>query len=175
LVTAEDAKQYVHDRVTENVDYIKLMHESGTVMGAKFPRPTVELQKAVIDEAHKAGIMVVAHATCLEDTVEILEAGVDGLTHCFIDQPPTNRVLEAYKRNNAHCNPTLSAMGSGTEEGKKMQEKYAHDPRVSAMIPEAEQMRMCACMSFAKKAGASFEHAFETVQQLKANGIEILW
>lgn len=175
LATAEDAKKYIQDRVNEGVDYIKLMHESGTVMGAEFNKPSIELQKAVIDEAHKAGLMVVAHATCLEDTVEILEAGADGLTHCFIDQMPTERVLEAYKKNKAHCNPTLSAMGSGTEEGKKMQEKFAHDPRVKGMIPEAEQERMCMCMSFAKRAGASFENAFETVKQLKAAGTEILW
>jgi hypothetical protein len=118
---------------------------------------------------------VVAHATCLEDTIEILEAGADGLTHCFLDQAPNERVLAAYKRNNAHCNPTLSAMGSLTTEGQKTQEKFAHDPRVKNMIGEAEQNHMCACMDFAKRAGTTLNNAFETVRQLKAAGIEILW
>lgn len=144
-------------------------------MGAEFKMPSVELQKAVIDEAHRNNLMVVAHATCLADTLEILEAGADGLTHCFIDQLPNEKILAAYKKNNAHCNPTLCAMGSGTEEGKKMQEKFAHDPRIQHLIGEGEQDRMCLCMSFAKRAGASFENAFETVRQLKAAGTEILW
>ncbi|KAK5163269.1 uncharacterized protein LTR77_010855 [Saxophila tyrrhenica] len=174
LVTAEDGRKYVQDRVEENVDYIKLMHESGRVMGAEFNKPTLELQRAVIEEAHKSGLMVVAHATCLDDTLEILEAGADGLTHCFIDQKPDQKVIAAYKKNNAHCNPTLSAMGSGTEEGKKTQEKFAHDPRVQHLIGQSGREQMCKCMSFAKRTGASFEHAFETVRQLKAAGIEIL-
>ena len=165
----------MEDRVKEGVDYIKLMHESGTVMGANFSMPPLDLQKAVIDEAHKAGLMVVAHATCLKDTLEILDAGADGLTHCFIDQPPTPELIAAYKRNNAHCNPTLCAMGSGTQEGKATQEKFAHDPRVAHMIGTGEQERMCMCMAFAKGAGATFENAFETVRQLKKEGIEILW
>ena len=157
------------------MDYIKLMHESGTVMGAEFKKPSLELQKAVIDEAHKNGLMVVAHATCLEDTVEILEAGVDGLTHTFIDQPPNERLIAAYKKNNAHCNPTLTNMGSATTEGQKLQEKFAHDPRVQHLIGQKERQNMCTCMALAKHAGCKLENAFESVRQLKKAGIDILW
>ena len=161
--------------MNEGVDYIKLMHESGTVMGAEFNKPSIELQKSVIDAAHKAGLKVVAHSTCLEDTVEILEAGVDGMTHTFLDQPPNDRLIAAYKKNNAHCNPTLGAMGSGTTEGQKTQEKFAHDPRVKHLIAEPQREQMCMCMAFAKQAGATFENAFESVRQLKKAGIDILW
>lgn len=174
-MTPEDGKKYVQDRLKEDVDYIKLMHESGTVMGAQFNKPSIELQKAVIDEAHKAGLKVVAHATCLQDTLEILGAGADGLTHQFIDQKPTEEVIAAYKKNDAHCNPTLVAMGSGTTEGQPRQEKFAHDPRVQRLIGEAQRNSACACMAFAKDRGATFEHAFESVRQLKEAGIDILW
>jgi imidazolonepropionase-like amidohydrolase len=139
---------------------INKISESGHVMGQQFQKPSIELQKAVVDEAHKAGLKVVAHATCLADTLEILDAGVDGLAHCFIDQPPNEEVIAAYKKNGAHLNPTLSAMGSGTTEGQKMQEKFAHDPRVQHLIGEGERGRMCMCMQFAQRAGASFENAF---------------
>ena len=176
LVTEEDARQYIAERIEEGVDYIKLMHESGTTMGAKFSKPTVELQKAVIEEAHKHGLLAVAHSTCLEDTIEILKAGVDGMTHTFVDQPPNQRLIDAYKRNNAHCNPTLACMGSGTTEGQPTQEKFAHDSRVKDLLGEEERQRMCMCMSFAKNTpGASCENAFESVRQLKKAGIDILW
>ena len=175
LVTPEDGRKYVQDRLKENVDYIKLMHESGKVMGADFKMPSLELQKAVIEEAHKAGLKVIAHSTCLEDTMEILEAGVDGMAHTFLDEPPNEALIAAYKKNNAHCNPTLAAMGSGTSEGQKTQEKFAHDPRVKELLGEVERERMCRCMAFANKAGATFKHAFETVRQLKKAGVVILW
>ena len=151
------------------------MHESGYAMEQQFAMPSLELQKAVIDEAHKAGLKVVAHATCMKDTLEILKAGADGLTHCFMDQLPTAEVIAAYQKNNAHCNPTLCAIGSLTKEGKATQEKFAHDERVAHMIPKGEQDRMCQCMAMVSRVGTSFEHAFETVRQLKKAGIEILW
>ena len=174
LVTPEDGRKYVQDRLKDGVHYIKLMHESGKVMGAEFNMPSLELQKAVIDEAHKHGLKVVAHATCMSDTLEMLDAGVDGMTHTFLDQPPNDRLIAAYKKANAHCNPTLSAMGSGTTEGQKIQEKFAHDPRVANLIGEKERGQMCMCMAFAKESGGSYYHGFETVRQLKAAGVPVL-
>jgi len=173
LTTPETGREYVRERVREGVDYIKLMHESGAFMGASFNKPSVELQKAVIDEAHKNGLVTVAHATCIADTVEILEAGVDGLTHMFIDQPADQRVIDAYKKNGAHCNPTLACMGSSTTEGQQLQEKFAHDPRVQRFLGEAERERMCMCMGFAKENG-KVEHAYESVRRLKKAGVPIV-
>lgn len=152
----------------------KLMHESGTVMGKKLPMPSMELQKAVIDEAHKHGLLTVAHATCLEDTIEILEAGVDGLAHTFVDQPPNERLIAAYKKDNAHLNPTLVTAGSLTTEGQAMQEKYAHDPRVQHLLSEGAKQQMCLCMGFAALDGVTVENAYESVRQLKKEGITIL-
>lgn len=48
-------------------------------MGVEINKPSLELQKAIVEEAHKAGLKVVAHALCLDDTLEILGAGVDGM------------------------------------------------------------------------------------------------
>lgn len=157
------------------MDYIKLMHESGSVLGLKLNMPSIETQKAIVAEAHKAGLLTVAHSLCLKDTIEILEAGVDGMTHTFSDEPPNQRLIDAYKLNNAHCNPTLATIGSLTAEGKQMQEKYAHDPRVTELlVGEDAAERLCMCMTFAQKAGASVEYAYESVRQLKAAGIDIV-
>lgn len=175
LKTAEDGRQYIQDRVKEGVDYIKLMHESGTVLGQQFAMPSIELQKAVIDEAHNHSLRVVAHATCYQDTLDILEAGVDGLTHCFIDKQVDNKLIAAYKKNGAHLNPTLATMGSGTAEGKAVQERYAHDPRLKGLIGEDARERMCHCMGFMNAAGTSQKNAFETVRRLKEEGVDILW
>lgn len=176
LQTPDDGRQYVHARVAEGVDYIKLMHESGHAMGQQFPMPSIALQKAIIDEAHAHNLRVVAHATCYADTLAVLEAGVDGLTHCFVDDHPVDdRLIAAYKRNGAHLNPTLATMGSGTAEGKAVQERFAHDPRAKDLLGEEAKARMCQCMAFMNAAGASQGNAFETVKTLKAAGVEILW
>ncbi|KAF1937127.1 hypothetical protein EJ02DRAFT_357587 [Clathrospora elynae] len=154
-------------------DYIKLMHESGSVMGREFNYPTVELQGIIIEEAKKRGYLTVAHATCIQDTLDVLNAGVDGLTHTFVDHPPTQEVVDAYKKNNAWLNPTLAAMGSLTNEGKELQHRFAHDPRVKGMIAEDRVGNMCKCMAFAAGRG-KVEYAYESVKMLREAGIDIL-
>lgn len=175
LKAPSDAAAYIRARVAENVDYIKLMHESGRALGFQFAQPTLELQSAVIREAHAHGLVAVAHATCLADTLAILSAGVDGLTHTFCDAAPTPELVQAYRANNAYCNPTLVAMGSLTTEGQAMQEGYARDERVAGLLGEAERERLCACMGMARREGNSVEYAYESVRVLKGAGIDVVW
>ncbi|KAI2482595.1 Amidohydro-4 multi-domain protein [Pyrenophora tritici-repentis] len=154
-------------------DYIKLMHESGTSFGREFSYPSFELQSIIVEEAKKRGYFTVAHATCLKDTIDVLNAGVNGLTHTFCDQTPTQEVIDAYKKNNAWVNPTLATMGSLTTEGKELQHKFAHDPRVEGMLSEDSVGNMCKCMGFATEHG-KVEYAYEGVRKLREAGVDIL-
>ncbi|KAL1792648.1 hypothetical protein ACET3X_009155 [Alternaria dauci] len=154
-------------------DYIKLLHESGTVMGQNFNCPSVELQSTIIAEAKKRGYLTVAHALSMQDTLDVLNAGVNGLTHTFLDQPPTQELVDAYKKNNAWVNPTLAAVGSLTTEGKELQHRFAHDPRVKGLINEDRVGNMCKCMGFAAEKG-KVEYAYQSVKRLKEAGIDIL-
>lgn len=175
LSNREDVIEYLEWTTKEmQPDYIKLMHESGTMMGKKLEQPTVELQRIIVEEARARGCLTVAHALSLQDTLDVLEAGVDGLTHTIMDQPPTQELVNAYKKNNAWLNPTLAAVGSLTTEGKELQHKYAHDPRISGLIDDAKIGNMCACMAFGVGHG-SVEHAYESVKMLRKAGINILW
>jgi imidazolonepropionase-like amidohydrolase len=175
LSDRESVVQYLDWTVKEmQPDYIKLMHESGTAMGGQLKKPTVELQRTIVDEARARGLLTVAHATSLQDTLEVLEAGVNGLAHTFCDQPPTQELIDAYKKNNAWLNPTLACMGSLTTEGKDLQHKFAHDARVAGLISDEKIGNLCDCMAMAVEHG-KVEHAYESVRALKAAGIDILW
>ncbi|PSN59948.1 hypothetical protein BS50DRAFT_564525 [Corynespora cassiicola Philippines] len=174
LSNRENVVEYLEWTKSEmQPDYIKLMHESGTCMGWQLNKPTVELQKIIIEESSKRGYLTVAHALCLQDTLEVLEAGVNGLTHTICDQPPTQELVDAYKRNNAWLNPTLAAIGSLTAEGKELQERFAHDERVRGLIGDKEISNLCNCMSFSANRGKA-EYAYESVRMLKKAGIDIL-
>ncbi|KAF2682900.1 hypothetical protein K458DRAFT_432326 [Lentithecium fluviatile CBS 122367] len=155
-------------------DYIKLMHESGASMGMQLTKPPVELQRVIVEEANRQGYLTIAHALCMADTLEVLEAGVNGLTHTICDQPPTQELVEAYKKNNAWLNPTLSAVASLTTEGEELQERFAHDPRVEGLIGHKEIKNLCNCMGFAAESGAKAEYAYESVRMLRKAGIDIV-
>lgn len=150
------------------------MHESGKILGQKFNLPSIELQIAIVKAAHGHGLITVAHALTLEDTLAILGAGVDGMTHTFSDEPPTRELIKAYKANNTFCVPTLLVHGSVTGEGGPLAASFANDPRVVGKIADAEKASMCECMHFGAQM-CKVENAYESVRQLRAAGIDILW
>lgn len=143
-------------------------------MSQKFALPSIELQTAVIKAAHKHGLMTAAHAMSLEDTLAILGAGVDGLTHTFSDVPPTRELIEAYKNNNSFVIPTLLVHGSITGEGAPVAASFANDPRAVGKISNDDKANMCECLKFAAQT-CKVENAYESVRQLKAAGIDVLW
>ena len=136
--------------------------------------PSIELQIAIINAAHSHGLITAAHSFTLDDTLAILGAGVDGMAHTFSDQPPTQELIEAYKANNSFLIPTLIIHGSLTGDGAPIAAVFASDPRVQGKIADAEKTSMCKCLEFAKQTG-KVENAYESVRQLKAAGIDILW
>ncbi|KAK0507017.1 hypothetical protein JMJ35_010475 [Cladonia borealis] len=173
LKNPEDAEPFVLENIKNGCDFIKLMHESGSVMGQSFNLPSLSLQSAVVKAAHAHNLLAVAHSICLEDTLAILKAGVDGMMHTFADKPPTEELLEAYKKNGAFCVPTLGVLASATGEGKTIQQSFADDPRVADLIEETSRENLCRCMEFAAKT-SKMENAYENVRQLRAAGIDIL-
>ena len=143
-------------------------------MGQSFNIPSLSLQSAVVKAAHEHGLLAVAHSLSLADTLAILTTGVDGMAHTFADRPPTGELIEAYKKNGAFCVPTLGALASATTEGKTLQRTFVDDPRVVNLIDETQKENMCRCMEFAAKT-SKMENAYESVRQLRAAGIDILW
>ncbi|KAI1204721.1 uncharacterized protein F4807DRAFT_445979 [Annulohypoxylon truncatum] len=173
LKNRADVEAFIRDRIEDKADYIKLMHEDGNGLSVKPTLPSLELQKDVIEIAHRNGLLAVAHATSLQGTLDVLRLGIDGLTHTFCDQPPTQEVIDAYLASNAHCNPTLVALGSLTTEGQQEQESYAHDPRASKFLNSQGKQNLCRCMALANDK-SRVKYAYQSVRELKAAGIDVI-
>ena len=83
-------------------DYIKFMVDDGTVEGHPgLPMLDQATLNAGVAEAHRLGLMTVAHALTLDATQMSLDAGVDGLAHLFMDRPHTPRIIEAIAQSGA--------------------------------------------------------------------------
>ncbi len=149
------------------------MHESGAAMGVAFPKPSLDIQKAVITATQAAGYVAVAHCFARADTLEVLSLGINGLAHTFIDEPVSEEIVDGYKKAGAWCNPTLALLGSFTKEGAAVSARFANDERVKSRLTEKGHANMCSCMGFAKD-GATVRNAYETVRRLKAEGVPII-
>ncbi|KAI1805822.1 hypothetical protein F4811DRAFT_201246 [Daldinia bambusicola] len=169
----DDVDAFIASRVKDKADYVKLMHEDGHALSLKVKKMPVELQKAIVESAHRNGLLAVAHALSLQGTMEMLQAGVDGMAHTFCDRSPTQEVIDAYLSTNAFCNPTLAVIASLTGEGLEEQKRFCQDPRAHEHLNDQSVENLHRCIGLGSSE-AKVEHAYQSVRQLKAAGIDII-
>jgi imidazolonepropionase-like amidohydrolase len=85
-------------------------------------------------EAHRHGMLTVAHALTVQATRMAIEAGIDGLAHLFMDQPHTEEIIAMIAEAGMFVVPcvTLNASMMGITGAA-----LAADPRVSSRLDEA--------------------------------------
>jgi imidazolonepropionase-like amidohydrolase len=90
VTTEAEARRDVRELAARHPDIIKIWVDdrNGTVEKLK---PT--LYRAIIDEAHKHGLRVMAHIAALEDAKGLLRSGVDGFGHVVRDKDIDEELL----------------------------------------------------------------------------------
>jgi imidazolonepropionase-like amidohydrolase len=105
-VTGEaEARMDVQELAAKKVDMIKIWVDdrNGTVEKLK-----PNIYRAIIDEAHRHNIHVLAHIVDLADVKDLLRAGVDGLAHMIRDRDIDDELLGLLKaRPNVFFEQTL--------------------------------------------------------------------
>jgi imidazolonepropionase-like amidohydrolase len=84
------ARKYVQELAAKKADMVKIWVDdrNGTVQKL---RP--DLYRAIIDEAHKHALRVLAHIVELADAKDLLRAGVDGFAHMVRDKEIDDEML----------------------------------------------------------------------------------
>jgi imidazolonepropionase-like amidohydrolase len=103
-----EALKAVRTLMKQGVDFIKVM-ATGGIQGRgetpEQPQMTVEELTTIVEEAHKKGLKVAAHAEGLQGIKNALEAGVDTIEHGnFMDQEVAHFMAE----NQVFVVPTMS-------------------------------------------------------------------
>lgn len=104
--TAAEARRAVSDEATRKVDLISIWVDDN--MG-RSPNMKPEIYKAVIDEAHKRNLKVVAHLFSLSDAKDLVGSGIDGLAQSIRDREVDDQLISAMKAKNVFFVPTLTA------------------------------------------------------------------
>ena len=132
----QEAVHFVNERIREGSDFIKVLLDDGSTTGESgLPVPSRETLAAAIDEAHRQAKIVVAHALTLDATAELIDLGVDGLAHIFLDRPHTPEIIASIAQSTGFVIPCLVLNRSITGTSG---EDIAADPRVSSRLEEVE-------------------------------------
>ena len=109
-ITSEaEARKAVRELAAEKVDMVKIWVDD---RGGTVRKLSPDLYRAVIDEAHKNNLRVVAHVFSLADAKELLRSGIDGFAHGVRDVDIDDEFITLLKqRPNVFFGPNLPSRG----------------------------------------------------------------
>jgi imidazolonepropionase-like amidohydrolase len=139
VTTPEAARAAVRDIAAKGIRHLKIWigDRAGT-----YPAMSAEVSEAVLDEAHKHGIEVHAHATSLRDQKDIVAAGVDLLVHMVDDEDLDDAFLELLAEKKPYWVPVIgNGLGPGLIREVCNNEPFATEtlsPFILAEIMQAD-------------------------------------
>jgi imidazolonepropionase-like amidohydrolase len=101
----EEVRKNVEELARQKVDVVKIWVDDHWGHYKKI-RP--ELYRAIIDEAHKRGLRVMAHMFYLEDAKQLVAAGLDGLAHSVRDKEVDDELIRLIKEKKTFAVATLA-------------------------------------------------------------------
>jgi len=137
VTTEAEARKAVQELAARKVDLVKIWVDDRNGMYKKL---TPALYGAIIDEAHKNGLRVIAHVFTLEDAKGLLRAGIDAFAHGVRDKDIDEEGLALFKQHaNIVLGPNLPDRGVAVdlswlsdavpaEELKKLQDAATDRP-----------------------------------------------
>ena len=111
VTTADEARAAVRTMAGKNIKSVKIWVDDrrGT-----YPKMTPEVYTAIIDEAHKHGMKVHAHATTLADQKAVVRAGIDVLVHTVGSEKLDDEYLAILREKKPYWT-TVIGLGDRTE------------------------------------------------------------
>ena len=115
VTTEEEARKAVQELAAKKVDIVKIWVDDRDGTVKKLPPP---MYRAIIDEAHKNNLRVVAHIFDLADAKELLRSGIDGFAHGVRDKDIDDEFMTLIKQHpNVFVIPNLPDRGIAEDDG----------------------------------------------------------
>jgi len=165
LTKPEESAAFVAQRKAEGSDYLKIMSGRAKFLLSK------DVVAALASEARKLGLLSLVHINIQSYAREAVEAGVNGLAHCFADVPPERDFIDLMKSKNAFVIPTLSVMNDLADAKKA---DLIHDRRLSPYLSPDLLEALSVVRPVSQIADFKYRAAEETAKRLHEAGIRVL-
>ncbi|MEM7678840.1 MAG: CIA30 family protein, partial [Myxococcota bacterium] len=156
---------WVAGRIAEGSDYIKLVYEAeGTDPG--HPSVDRDTMRAVVRAAHARGKRAYAHAMAQRSVRDVVDAGIDGLVHVFIDEVVADDLLAAMRKRGVAVVSTLAVVAAST--GRRV------EVNATPTLTEAQQASLTQKWPGRIAPKETLSRALQTTGKLAAAGIPII-
>ena len=167
-----DARRDVRELVARKPDLIKIWVDdrNGTVEKLK-----PNLYRAIIDEAHRHHVRVMAHIAALDDAKDLLRAGIDGFGHVVRDRDVDEELLAMLRqRRHVFFEETLWGERQAIYDGKPA---WVDDPILRDTLSDEEIAQLAGSFSIAASPSAlqreSARRLLRNVAALDAAGVTL--
>jgi imidazolonepropionase-like amidohydrolase len=137
----------------------------------RHPTFTVEEIKAAVDEAHKAGIKIAAHATLQQGIANAVAAGVDSIEHGPRADPATLRLMKA---KGIFWVPTVAAQDRGIEaalsDPQRRDRALALRESMTSTVANARQLGVKVALGFDAAEAAYQGHSADELKAMVKYG-----
>ncbi len=161
VTTTAEARKAVQENAAKKVDLIKIWVDDRMGMVKKL---SPELYTAVIDEAHKSGLRVIAHIYTLEDHKGVLRAGVDAFAHGVRDKDVDDEFVAMVKQH-----PNLVLGPNMPDRGVRTDLTWLRDS-----IPAADWQKLEAANTSKPEANAFWSIQARNLAKMNAAGVKIV-
>jgi imidazolonepropionase-like amidohydrolase len=170
VTTPDEAVAAIPELVRSGSDYIKFMVDDGSVEGHPgLPMLDQATLDAGVAEAHRHGMLTIAHTLTVDATRMAVEAGIDGLAHLFMDAPHTSGIIDLIAGSGVFVVPcvVLDASMMGITGAA-----FADDPRVGSRLDAAWLATLRS--SFDRYPDGRLDDVLASVSALRDAGVDII-
>ena len=171
LTKPEEAQAFVEARLAEGSDFIKIIFDNGSAYGMARPTLSLETVAALIQAAHQRNKLAIIHAATLQNCIDALNAGVDGLAHLFFNNAFDPDFGNLVARKKAFVIPTLSVLESMSNEF--FAPSLTKDGHISPFLKPSDATNLDQRTSFTTGREA-YLAAERAAMQLREAGVPIL-
>ena len=110
VTSEEEGRQYVRDLAADRVAFVKIWVDD---RGGSVEKLDPDYYRAIINEAHRQGLDVIAHVFYHQDAEDLVAAGVDGFAHLVRDREMSDELVDAIVEHNVFVMPNLGISERG--------------------------------------------------------------
>jgi imidazolonepropionase-like amidohydrolase len=169
VTAADQAEQFVAERVTEGSDYLKIFSGAGGL----WPSLDSATIKALVTAAHARGLVVVAHVSSAAGVEQVVSAGVDVLAHVPADAELGEGLVDRIAQAGIVVGPTLATIENTL--GESGGAAVLRDPRLAEALGDAWARRLASGASGRRgRKMPPYSRAEDNVRRLADAGVALL-